>query len=145
MKNILVIYWSGTGNTEKMAKAVAEGANSEQTQVQLLTVSQASSRLVEQADCIALGCPSMGAEVLEEYEMEPFMSSIEAVIKGKPLALFGSYGWGSGQWMFDWEERVKTCGAILVTDGLIINDTPDAKGLEKCRALGAKLAKYPAE
>ncbi|MCP6429303.1 hypothetical protein NL523_28720, partial [Klebsiella pneumoniae] len=81
-----------------MAKAVAEGAQNENTEVSLLSVSESSIEDVINADAVALGCPSMGAEVLEELEMEPFVLSIEGVISGKPLALFGSYGWGNGEW-----------------------------------------------
>jgi flavodoxin I len=141
MKKVSVIYWSGTGNTEKMAQAVAAGAKTEQTEVTLLPVSEATPNHVTEADCIALGCPSMGDEVLEDGEMEPFVSSIESLLRGKPLVLFGSYGWGNGQWMDNWTDRMKTQGAQLMTDGLIINNEPDDDGLAKCRNLGSQLIK----
>lgn len=141
MKKVSVIYWSGTGNTEKMAQAVAAGAKTEQTEVTLLPVSEVTPRHVTEADYIALGCPSMGDEILEESEMEPFVSSIESLVKGKPLVLFGSYGWGNGQWMDDWTDRMKKQGAQLMTDGLIINNEPDNEGLTKCRDLGLQLIK----
>lgn len=139
MKKIAVIYWSGSGNTEAMAKAVAEGATSDNTEVSLLFVGEATPDIVRDADAVALGCPSMGAEVLEEAEMDPFVSSIESVVSGKPLALFGSYGWGNGEWMEDWAARMTNSGAKLVADGLIIMNTPDDQGLEECKALGKKL------
>lgn len=140
MKKVAVIYWSGTGNTEEMAKAVAEGAKNGQTEVTLLSVSEATADTVKNADAIALGCPSMGAEVLEESEMEPFVASIESLVSGKPLALFGSYGWGNGEWMQDWAARMTDNGASLVGEGLIIMNTPDDSGLEECKALGSKLS-----
>jgi flavodoxin I len=136
MKKISVIYWSGTGNTEAMAKAVAEGAKNEETEVALLHVSEAKEANITAADAIALGCPSMGAEMLEESEMEPFVASIEPLVSGKPLALFGSYGWGNGEWMQDWVGRMGQCGAKVLGEGLIIRDTPDDQGLADCKALG---------
>lgn len=130
-----VIYWSGTGNTEAMAKAVSEGAGAE-----LFTVSDFSGS-VEDYDAVVFGCPAMGAEVLEEDEFEPFFSSVEDKLNGKKVALFGSYGWGDGEWMRNWEERVKADGAVLVNgEGLIANETPSDDDLEKCRQLGKALS-----
>ncbi|MBP1532657.1 MAG: flavodoxin [Ruminococcus sp.] len=129
-----VIYWSGTGNTEAMAKAVAEGAG-----VSAVTVSEFSGD-VSEYDALALGCPAMGAEELEDTEFEPFFSSIEGKISGKKLALFGSYDWGDGEWMRLWADRVKAAGAEIVDgEGLIANNTPDDDALAKCKALGEKL------
>ncbi len=131
-----VIYWSGTGNTEMMAKAIAEGAGAE-----LFSVSEFSGNIADY-DRFAFGCSAMGAEVLEEDEFEPFFSSIEGSLSGKTIALFGSYGWGDGEWMRNWEERVKADGAILFGDeGLIVNETPSDDDLEKCREFGENLAK----
>ena len=129
-----VIYWSGTGNTEEMAKAVAEGAGAE-----LFTVSDFSGNAGDYG-AIAFGCPAMGAENLEEGEFEPFFSGIEGSLAGKRVALFGSYGWGDGEWMREWAERVKKDGAVLVNDeGLIVNETPDDAALAECKSLGEKL------
>jgi flavodoxin short chain len=139
LKKISVIYWSGTGNTEKMADAIANGAKSEGTTVSLIPVGNATIEDVSSSDAVALGCPSMGAEVLEESEMEPFVASIENAISGKELVLFGSYGWGDGEWMRDWNNRMESYGANLLEEGLIINETPDDSGLEKCKALGSLL------
>ena len=131
-----VIYWSGTGNTEEMAKAVAEGAGAE-----LFAVSDFKGDVTDY-DRIAFGCPSMGAEVLEESEFEPFFAGIEGKLGGKTVALFGSYGWGDGQWMRDWCERCKAVGAeVLGGEGVIANDAPDADAIAKCKALGEALAK----
>lgn len=131
-----VIYWSGTGNTEQMANAVADGAGGE-----LFNVSNFSGD-ISQYDRIAFGCPAMGAEVLEEDEFEPFFTSAESSLSGKTVALFGSYGWGDGEWMRSWEERVKTAGANLVNGaGLIVNEAPDDAAIAECKALGAELVK----
>ena len=140
VKNILIVYWSATGNTEKMAMVIAEGANIEGNKVKVIEVAKASKDDVLKADAVALGCPSMGAEVLEEDEMEPFVVSLESEnLKNKPMALFGSYDWGDGQWMREWEDRMKKLGVKLVDEGLIIQNTPDEEALIKCRQLGAKL------
>ena len=142
MKNISVIYWSETGNTEAMAKAIAEGAGINSDSVKLLKVEDATKEDVIAADAVALGCPSMGAEVLEDYSMEPFVESLKDVdFSSKPVALFGSYDWGDGEWMRDWESRMEGYGANLIQDGLIINLTPDDEGISLCRQLGEKLAK----
>ncbi len=131
-----VIFWSGTGNTEAMAKAVAEGAGVEAT-----PVSSFSGDLSDY-EAVALGCPAMGAEELEDSEFEPFYSANESKLAGKNVALFGSYDWGDGEWIRLWADRVKTAGANIVGgEGLIANNTPDEDALAKCKALGEKLAK----
>ncbi len=131
-----VIFWSGTGNTEAMAKAVAEGAGVEAT-----PVSSFSGDLSDY-EAVALGCPAMGAEELEDSEFEPFYSANESKLAGKNVALFGSYDWGDGEWMRLWADRVKAAGANIVGgEGLIANNTPDENALAKCKALGEKLAK----
>ena len=131
-----VIYWSGTGNTEQMAHAIAEAAGAE-----LYSVSDFSGDIADY-DRIAFGCSAMGDEVLEESEFEPFFTAIEGALSGKTIALFGSYGWGDGEWMRNWEERVKNDGAVLLNDeGLIVNEAPSDEDLEKCKALGEALTK----
>ncbi|MEL7565280.1 MAG: flavodoxin [Dehalobacterium sp.] len=141
MKNMVVIYWSGTGNTQQMAAALAEGAASADVKVKILDVSTASVDDVLTADAVALGCPAMGDEVLEEDDMEPFVASLEKEnLTNKPLALFGSYDWGDGLWMLDWHERMRRKGVKMTDEGLIIQNTPDEAGLAQCRELGVKLA-----
>ena len=136
MNKTAVIYWSGTGNTQAMAEAVAQGAGG-----QLFAVSEISAAEAAAYDALALGCPAMGDEVLEENEFEPFFSELEASLAGKKVALFGSYGWGDGQWMRDWQEPAVSAGAQLCGgEGLILNETPDAGGLAACQKLGADLA-----
>ena len=128
-----VIFWSGTGNTEAMAQAVAESAGAE-----LFNVSDFSGN-IEDYDAIAFGCPAMGAEVLEENEFEPFFSGIEDKLNGKKIALFGSYGWRDGEWMRNWEERCVANGAVLACDSVICNEAPDADAEAACVALGKAL------
>ena len=141
MKNMAIIYWSATGNTEAMALAIAEGAKKVGVSVKVLEVGSASKEDVLKADAVALGCPSMGAEELEEEEMEPFVASLEMEnLKGKPMALFGSYDWGDGQWMREWMDRMTKLGVLLIEDGLIVQNTPDKEGIDNCQALGVRLA-----
>lgn len=131
-----VIYWSGTGNTEAMAQAVAQGAGGE-----LFSVSDFKGNIADY-DRIAFGCPSMGDEVLEEGEFEPFFAGVEGQLSGKTIALFGSYGWGDGEWMRNWVERAKNDGAVVIgEEGLIVNDSPSDSDLADCRALGEALIK----
>ena len=141
MSKLAVIYWSGTGNTEAMAMAVGEGAKAAGAEVSVLTVSEISAAQAAQYDVLALGCPAMGAEVLEEGEFEPFFTELEGSLSGRKAALFGSYGWGDGQWMRDWCDRARAAGAVLCgAEGLMLNEAPDDAGLDACRALGASLA-----
>jgi len=111
MSEIAVIYWSGTGNTQAMAEAVAEGAKNAGAQADLFSVSDTSADAAAAYDKLALGCPAMGAEVLEESEFEPFFTELEGRLSGKKVVLFGSYGWGDGQWMRDWADRLAASGA----------------------------------
>lgn len=140
MKKTAVVYWSGTGNTEAMASAVTEGAKAAGGEVTVLTAAEMSADMVAAFDSIAYGCPAMGSEVLEEEEFAPMFDACKVQLSGKPIALFGSYGWGDGEWMRNWEEDCLACGAKLVADSVICNEAPDADALAACRALGAKLS-----
>ncbi len=142
MSKIAVVYWSGTGNTEAMAQAVAEGINSAGANAELYLAGEFSEDKASAYEKFAFGCPSMGAEQLEESEFEPMFNSILASLGGKKVALFGSYGWGSGEWMQTWEEQVSSEGAVLISEGLIVNEAPDEAALEECRALGGNLVNY---
>lgn len=142
MSKIAVIYWSGTGNTEAMAAAVAEGARGAGAEVDLFQVSEITPDAAAEYGVLALGCPAMGAEQLEEGEFEPFFTALESRLSGKKAALFGSYSWADGQWMRDWYERAQSDGANLIGDeGLACYEAPDADCLAACKALGAELAK----
>ena len=140
MRKIAVIYWSMTGNTETMANAIAEGVVAAGGEADVTAVTDISVNDALEYDGLALGCPAMGAEVLEEIDFEPWFTEIEGRLSGKRTALFGSYGWGDGQWMRDWQARAESAGASLVADGLTVNEAPDEHGLAQCRALGAALA-----
>lgn len=140
MSKIAVVYWSGTGNTEAMAAAVAEGAREKDADVTPITAADFSADQVGSYDAIAFGCPSMGAEQLEESEFEPMFTACEGSLQGKTIALFGSYGWGDGEWMRNWEERCSQDGANLASGSVICNEAPDEEALSACRALGAALA-----
>ena len=141
MSKISVVYWSGTGNTESMAHAIAKGILNGGKEADCVTVSGVSIVDSQGQPVFALGCPAMGAEVLEEGEMEPFVAEVEKFAAGKQIALFGSFGWGDGQWMRDWEERMKAAGAVIVNgEGLICNESPDSDAIHACEALGEKLA-----
>jgi flavodoxin short chain len=118
-RHVAVIYWSRTGNTETMAKAIFEGLQAGGAGAMLLRASEADISASEQYDSFAFGCPAMGKEVLEEREFEPFFTAIEKKLAGKRVALFGTYGWGEGQWMRNWQARVIGCGALLFEQGLI--------------------------
>lgn len=136
MSKTAVIYWTGTGNTEAMANAIAAGIG----EADVLSVSEADASAVAQYEKIAFGCPAMGDEVLEEGEFEPFFAEVEGSLSGKKVALFGSYGWGDGQWMRDWADRLAASGAAACGEPLTVNEAPDEDGLAQCRALGAALA-----
>lgn len=135
-----VVYWSGTGNTEAMANAVAEGAKKNGAEVTLMTSAEFDASMVDSFDTIAFGCPAMGSEVLEEEEFEPMFTSCEGKLFGKKIALFGSYGWGDGEWMRNWEDTCKADGAVLACDSVICNEAPDDTAIAECAALGEALA-----
>lgn len=141
MDKVIVAYWSQTGNTAAMAAAVGEGITEAGKEAVVTDISSVSMDDLQAASAFALGCPAMGAEVLEEGEMEPFVTEVEAFAAGKKIGLFGSYGWGDGQWMRDWEDRMKAAGATVVGgEGVICQETPDDEALENCKALGKELA-----
>lgn len=136
-----VVYWSQSGNTQAMAEAIGEGIQAAGKEAKVEYVSGVSVSDLANEKVFALGCPAMGSEVLEEGEMEPFVSELEASVSGKTIALFGSYDWGDGQWMRDWTERMEGAGAkVLNGEGLICNLTPDDAALAECKALGEQLA-----
>ena len=140
MKKIAIVYWSGTGNTEAMANAVLEGVQAAGAEGVLLTAAEFTPDLLGSFDAIAFGCPSMGVESLEDGEFEPMFQSCEPQLAGKKLALFGSYGWGDGERMRNWEDQCRDDGAELVCQSVICCEAPDDEAAENCRKLGAALA-----
>ena len=139
MSRIAVVYWSGTGNTQAMASAVAAGAEKEGAAVSVFTAAEFDTSSVGKYDGVAFGCPSMGSEQLEESEFEPMFMACEGSLSGKKIALFGSYGWGDGEWMRTWAETCRNDGAVLVNDGVICCNAPDDNAVSQCEALGAAL------
>lgn len=141
MEKIYVIYWSQTGNTQAMAEAIGKGITDAGKEAAVISVEAASMDELKKADGFALGCPAMGAEVLEETEMEPFVAEVEGFAAGKTIALFGTYGWGDGEWMRDWTARMTGSGAtVLNGEGLICQEMPDDAVLAECETLGRQLA-----
>ena len=141
MKKTAVVYWSSTGNTEAMAQAVLEGMKEAGAEAVLLTPDAVDAGALAGMDAIAFGCPAMGAEQLEEGEFEPMFADLEGSLSGVKVALFGSYGWGSGQWLEDWCARCKDDGAVMQEEpGVMANEAPDDDAIAACNALGAKLA-----
>ena len=140
MSKVAVVYWSGTGNTQAMADAVAAGAQEAGAEVQVLEASAFGGDQMDAYDAVAFGCPSMGSEQLEESEFEPMFTDCEAKLSGKKIALFGSYGWGDGEWMRSWEQTCTDDGAVLACDSVICNEAPDDDAVEACKALGKALA-----
>lgn len=138
MSKVAVIYWSGTGNTEAMANAVAEGAKAAGASVDLMTCAEVTG--VDGYDAVALGCPAMGMEELEDGEFQPMLESIEPSLPGKKVVLFGSYDWGVGEWLTNWEARCAEKGINLAAESVKCNNAPDSDGLAACRALGAAIA-----
>lgn len=139
MSKIAVVYWSGTGNTQAMAEAVAEGASQAGAEVTVFEAVDFSPEQMGAFDAVAFGCPSMGAEQLEESEFEPMFTECEPMLSGKKIALFGSYGWGDGEWMRNWEQTCIADGAVLACDSVICNEAPDEDGVEACKMLGKAL------
>ncbi len=140
MSKLAVVYWSGTGNTEMMAQAVAAGAADAGAEVTILTAADFGPEQIETYDAIAFGCPSMGAEELEDFEFEPMFSVCTPGLNGKKIGLFGSYGWGGGEWMNNWKATCLSAGAILAAEPVICCGAPDNDASVVCRALGATLA-----
>ena len=143
MNKIAIVFWSGTGNTETMANYIAEGVRAAGGEAALLGPGDFSASQFSAYSAVAFGCPAMGSEVLEEAEFEPMFSALEGSLGGKRIALFGSYGWGDGQWMRDWCKRCDDTGASLLDEnGLMVNEAPDAESEEACKELGRKLAAW---
>ena len=135
-----IVYYSASGNTEKMANLIAEGIANGGKTAEVINVSNANADIFDNEEIVILGCPALGDEVLEENEFEPFVEEISSKISGKKVALFGSYGWGDGQWMRDWQERMESLGCTLIADGLIIQNEPEDNSPE-CIELGMTIAK----
>lgn len=140
MSKVAVVFWSSSGNTETMANAVLEGAKNAGAEAELFEASAFDAGKISGFDALAFGCPAMGDEVLEEDEFQPLWDSCKQALTSKKVALFGSYGWGDGEWMRSWEADAKDTGISLFCDSVICNETPDEGGLDDCRNMGRALA-----
>ncbi len=140
MSKVAVVYWTGTGNTEAMANAVADGARSAGAEVDVILASDFHAASAANYDGIAFGCPAMGDEVLEESEFQPMWDEVKGELSGKKVALFGSWGWGDGAWMNAWEDDARDAGITLAAASVICQDAPDSEAEESCKALGAAIA-----
>ena len=141
MEKLYIVYWSQTGNTQAMAEAIGDGVRETGKEAEVVEVGSASVEELKKAKAFALGCPAMGAEVLEEMDMEPFVGEVEGFASGKKILLFGSYGWGDGQWMRDWEDRMSSAGAELIGgEGFICQEMPDDGALDELKELGKQMA-----
>mgnify|MGYP004524657885 FL=1 len=139
MSKTAVVFWSGTGNTEEMANAVLEGMKENGADASIYSADAFQAGDVDGYDAIAFGCPAMGAEVLEEDEFQPLFDECKSALEGKKVALFGSYGWGDGEWMRNWEDDCREAGIELVCDSVVCNDAPDEDAITACKELGAAL------
>ena len=140
MSKVAIVYWSGTGNTASMAESVADGVKSKGGEAELFECSGFGADMLDNFDAVAFGCPAMGAETLEEDEFEPLFADCESKLSGKKLGLFGSYGWGDGEWMRTWEQECSDAGIKLAAESVICCEAPDDEALEACKSLGKKLA-----
>ncbi len=141
MNKTVIAYWSGTGHTHAMADAIAKGLRDAGADVDEFSVSDITAAAVAAYDNILLGCPSMSSELLEEWEFEPFFLELRPLLSGKKVGLFGSFGWGDGEWMRNWQDHILFAGATLFEDGLVLNEAPDAAGIKICEAFGQRFAK----
>ncbi len=138
MKKTAVVYWSGTGNTAAMAELVLEGMRAAGADASLIECTMVTD--LAPYDAIAFGCPAMGSEQLEDSEFEPMFDSVKKSLAGKAVALFGSYGWGDGEWMRSWEDDCRACGITLACESVLVNGAPEGADADACRELGKALA-----
>ena len=136
MSKVAIVYWSGTGNTEEMANKVAEGAKAAGAEVEVISADDFDGTDIISFDCVSFGCPAMGDEELEDSVFQPVFEACEPKLAGKKVALFGSYGWGDGDWMRSWEEKCQNDGVALAVDSVICNEEPDDEAQAACIELG---------
>ncbi len=138
-----IIYWTSTGNTEKMATLIKKGLDQPDTAIEAVikTVGNSTAGDIRESDVVLLGCPAMGVEELDTSEMEPFIRMNAEVFKGKSIALFGSYGWGDGEWMASWEEMMVDIGAKVEMESLIVNEMPEGQSEFECIDFGKKISR----
>ena len=139
-KKIAIVVWSKTGNTRLMSKALKEGAEERGAQVEVFKSYNFDIEKAKSYECIALGCPAMGAETLEETEFLPMYETIKPYLKNKKIFIFGSYSWGDGKWMRDWKADMINNGISLFTEPIIAKEKPTNDILYKLKEIGKELA-----
>lgn len=140
MAEVKIVYWTGTGNTAMMADLISQGASAAGAEAKLIPVEEITPAELAKDNVFALGCPSMGAEQLEESTMEPFVDELLPLVSGKKILLFGSYGWGDGEWMRNWVEQMTGAGAQMIDmDGVIANEAPAGDDEAHCVEAGKLL------
>lgn len=137
MKHVAIVYWSGTGNTQALAELLEKAFVANENTVEVFEATDFHQTMMDAYDIILFGCPAMGEEELEETEFEPMFSECESNLSGKKIGLFGSYGWGDGEWMRTWEERCQHAGAELIAESIICADAPDGEAEEACKKIGS--------
>lgn len=138
---VLIVYWTNTGNTGVIAESIKNGVESTGVLADLSFVTHIQAIDASRYDKIALGCPSMGEEKLEEFDFDPFYQALKPQLKDKKVVLFGSYGWGDGEYMDFWENDIKAAGAVLISEGFKVMGNPSNHELTLAEELGVKLAK----
>lgn len=137
-----IVYYSNSGNTKAMAEYIKEGIEKAGKQAELIDAETIQAAALANEDILILGCPACGSEELDDTTMEPLIDSLASNMAGKKLALFGSYGWGGGEWMDHWQDKMTSLGSVLISDGLIVNDTPEGDDIERCIAFGETIANH---
>lgn len=140
MPKILIIYYSRTGNTEKMAKAVAEGTKTVQC-VEVESTFCATPEELKEFDAIVIGTPTYHHDTTVDIKMLFEEAAIKSIdLKGKIGAAFGSYGWSDEGPKLVLEIMKNKFEMNVTEPPLLIRYTPDAVGLEKCREFGRRIA-----
>ena len=131
--SVAVVYWSQTGNTEAMASILAEACGGE-----AISWDSFAADKVAEYDALAFGCPAMGDEELDP-DFEELWNDCKGGLGDKPVVLFGSYDWGTGDWMETWKSDAEDAG-VNVVDTVIANLEPDDEAEDALKAAAAKLA-----
>ena len=135
MSKVAVVYYTGSGNTEAMADVIVKALDADKIEAENFSAAK-----VADYDAIAFGCPAMGDEVLEETIFQPMWDDVKGNLAGKKVALFGSYGWGDGQWMRDWDADADAAGVVRACESVICNEAPDDDAVAALEALAKALA-----
>ena len=135
-----VVYYSNSGNTQAMAEYIKEGIEKAGKQAEVIDAENIQAADLANEEILILGCPACGSEELDDMTMEPLIDSLGSSIAGKKVALFGSYSWGDGEWMTSWQDKMSSLGGVLISDGLIVNETPEGSDVDRCVAFGELIA-----